>query len=94
MVDAPLVDLRWDHAALVGLLLVQRAAHLLVDLQLWGAANLAVLLVSTLPLVCGSYLMLLLRRLSWRGHIHLLTVSTSLRPSLDLILDLLSLFFV
>ena len=30
--NAPLVYLRWDNAALVGLLLVKRASHLLINL--------------------------------------------------------------
>lgn len=91
--DAPLVYLRRDDAALVGLLLVQWAAHLLVDLQLRRRAHLGVLLVRSLALV-RSKLILLRRRLSWRCHVHLLAIATSLRPSLDLVLDLLRLFLV
>ena len=86
--DAPLVYLRRDDAALVGLLLVQWAAHLLVDLQLRRRAHLGVLLVRSLALVRWSKLILLRRRLSWRCHVHLLAIATSLRPSLDLVLDL------
>ena len=92
--DAPLVDLGRDDAALVGLLLVQWAAHLLVDLQLRRRAHLGVLLVRSLALVRWSKLILLRRRLSWRCHVHLLAIATSLRPSLDLVLDLLRLLLV
>ena len=90
--DAPLVDLRRDDAALVGLLLVQRSTHLLVDLQL-GRAHLVELLVTTLSLA-RSKLILLWCRLRWRCHIHLLAVPTGLRPPLDLVLDLLRLLLV
>ena len=91
--DAPLVDLGRDDAALVGLLLVQGSAHLLIDLQLWGC-HLVVLLISSLPLVRGSELILLRRRLSCWRHVQLLPIATSLWPSLDLVLDLLGLLLV
>ena len=92
--DAPLVYLGWNDAALVGLLLVQWATHLLIDLKLRRSAHLCVLLVSSWALVRWPNLILLRRRLSWRCYVHLLAIATSLRPSLDLVLDLLRLFFV
>jgi hypothetical protein len=90
--DAPLVDLGWDDAALVGLLLVQRPAHLLVDLQL-GSAHLVELLVATLPLPRPKLILLWHGLRRW-GPIHLLAISASLWPSLDLVLDLLRLLLV
>lgn len=72
---------------------MQRSAHLVVHLQLWRSTHLVVGLRS-LSRVSSAQLILLRWRLRCRRDIHLLAVSTGLRSSFDLVLDILSLLFV
>ena len=88
------IDLRWNDSALISLLLMQWSSHLVIHLNLWSTTDLAVA-IGTLSLICLSQLCLLRRWLAASlSHIHLLAISTCLRPPLDLILYVLCLFFV
>ena len=92
--NASFIDLRRNDSALISLFLVHWSAHLVTHLNLRSATNLAIG-ISTLSLICLPQLCLLGWRLAASlGHIHLLAIAPSLRPSFDLILYILCLFLV